>query len=151
MSACVTAGKTESPPIPEEAMSEILYEVQLMGAWVDRKGGPLMRREQMRHEMTDEVLARHNMSRQEFHDAYQFYLDHPVQLDTMYQRIKRRMEQELDSVRLAAKSKPVKPKSTSRNPSVPSEETDSLPSEKNLPGLIKRKTKAVSDTAASDT
>jgi hypothetical protein len=96
---CQSDQPREAPGVPAEQMRSVLRDLQIVDAWVDRQGGPFDRRKQMRDEMYDQVLTQHELDRETFHQAYQFYLDYPAELDTLYSHIKRDMQAELDSVR----------------------------------------------------
>lgn len=96
---CESDSSGKNAPLPPEQMRVVLRDLHVVNAWVSRQGGPFSRRKDMRNEMYDEVLAKHDLDRATFHAAYQFYLEHPVALDSLYRHIKRELETDLDSLK----------------------------------------------------
>jgi len=96
---CESTVSGKDAPLPPEQMRVVLRDMHVVNAWVSRQGGPFSRRKDMRNEMYDEVLAMHNLDRITFHEAYQFYLEHPTELDSLYRQIKRELETDLDSLK----------------------------------------------------
>jgi hypothetical protein len=88
-----------APHMPAAKMKAVLRDIHLVDAWTDRQGGPYSRRKDIRDELYDEVLDQHGLDRKTFHQTYQYYLDHPVQLDSLYRQMKEGMQDELDSIR----------------------------------------------------
>lgn len=99
LAGCESEVSGKDAPLPPEQMREVLRDMHVVNAWVGRQGGPFIRRRDMRNEMYDEVLAKHDLDRATFHAAYQFYLEHPVQLDLLYRYIKRELDTDLDSLK----------------------------------------------------
>lgn len=109
------AKRPAQPQLPQVRMETIMYDLHIVDAWVDRQGGPSLRRQEMRDDMYDEVLDKHDLTRRQFHQAYQYYLDHPVALDTLYSRVQRRLKTELDSIRTEETRETLPPKSRAPN------------------------------------
>lgn len=95
------ADETSSTQIPPEEMAEILKQIHLADGWVDQKGGTLERRQAMRNEIYDEVLAQYGYEKEEFYAAYRYYTDRPIVLDSIYTSIIAYMEAELEAERKA--------------------------------------------------
>ena len=89
----------ETPPYPPEEMAQLMLDLHHTDAWVDRKGGPLRRRNQMRSEVYDEVLASYGLDRETFGEVYAFYLNHPSILDTVYGSMVAIMQNQIDSLK----------------------------------------------------
>jgi len=89
----------EVPPLAPETMVSLMADLHQTDAWVDRKGGPLKRRNEMRDEVYDEVLESYGLNRKTFGEVYAFYLNHPSLLDTVYGSMVVLMQGQIDSLK----------------------------------------------------
>jgi len=87
-------GCQESEPevLDEATMQAVLTDLHLADAWVEQNGGNLLARGVKREGVFDEVLARYDLDRKTFYRSYLYYLDHAVQLDSIYARLVKDLE-----------------------------------------------------------
>lgn len=83
--SCQPTDKT--PKVSQTEMEYILTEVHLADAVVDHLGGHLIHRNIRRDDIIDEILSTQDINREDFYDSYQYYLQHPVELDSIYTHI----------------------------------------------------------------
>lgn len=97
-----TCGKTGLPsgkPAPklllgEQQLVEVLTDVQIANAAVDRKiGGTPDSKQKQRQIYLDAVLQKHQISKQDFWENYNYYAAQPEKMDTVYAQIKQKLDQ----------------------------------------------------------
>lgn len=79
-------------------MQEVLTEMHLLEAYSEKQAGSIFIRRDLREEMYNEVLAKRDLPLETFTQSYEYYLEHPVELDTIYARMIKRLEARLDSI-----------------------------------------------------
>jgi len=84
--ACGNLGAPDSLLTPEEIVP-ILRDIHIVDAGVDKTNTPLMKRKKQRAALYDEVLVKHDINRETFYNSYQFYIEHPVLMDSIYSRV----------------------------------------------------------------
>ncbi|MEL6673804.1 MAG: DUF4296 domain-containing protein [Bacteroidota bacterium] len=77
----------ERPPADMQRMQEILRELHLADAWVELRSGSVGVRNRARAEVYDTILANFGHNRTTFYEDYQYYLQRPALLDTIYERL----------------------------------------------------------------
>ncbi len=91
-------GEREVPEdkIRPERMEEILLDFHVAEAISGKGGGPVSRRSMLREDLQIEILERYGLDKETFFDSYQYYLEHPVLLDSIYSRLIRTLEERSD-------------------------------------------------------
>jgi len=92
-------GDAPTVALSQTEMEEILGQMHIADAWVDEQGGPLYLRNRSRDDLYDEILDQWSTDRATFYQSYQYYLAHPTELDSIYARMIRGLETELDTLR----------------------------------------------------
>lgn len=86
--------------LSEEEVQEILSQLHMADAISDTRKKHILERKTFRNDIYDQILERYGLTRETFYESYEYYLEHPVQMDSIYQRIvrdfDRRMEEAYD-------------------------------------------------------
>lgn len=90
--ACMNASVPEGI-LGEDVMKDILSDVHLTIALTQKPGRSLDQRTADREEIINSILVRHNIDRPTFFQSYDFYMQNPVLLDSIYSRVIRDMDQ----------------------------------------------------------
>lgn len=99
VAACGKGGLPSGKPAPKSLMEEkqlvaVLTDVQLANAAVDRKiGGTPDSKHKQRQLYLDAVLQKHQISKQDFWENYNYYAAQPEKMDTVYAQIKQRLDE----------------------------------------------------------
>ena len=80
-------------PLPFSQMEEVMLQLHLADVYIDNNSGPLLVRQQSRYQQYLEVLQGMQVDTAHFWASYDYYLAHPVLLDSMYGRMVDRMNQ----------------------------------------------------------
>ncbi len=82
--------------LSHDQMVEILTEFHLADAHVSKNTSNIRYRDYERDLYYDAILNNAKIDRETFYASYDYYIDHPVELDTIYQRIIRDVESRMD-------------------------------------------------------
>lgn len=97
LGACQT---TEQPILLSmDAMQSLLVDIHLADAMADQNGGPLLHRKIKREDLYSNVFEKHEVEKETFWQTYEYYLKHPIMLDSIYVGVLKdleTMEQEID-------------------------------------------------------
>ena len=97
LGACQQGAST--PQMSPKQMAQVLKDIHLADGWVDQEGGSLDRRNDIRDELYDEILDQYGLNRQTFYQDYQYYINHPLELDTIYLQITAELEDQLETLK----------------------------------------------------
>ena len=89
--ACQSQKKPQ--PLPFNEMEEVMLQIHLADVYSDQNSAPLVIRQQARYEQYQEVLEGLQVDTARFWTSYDYYLAHPVLLDSMYGRLVDRFNQ----------------------------------------------------------
>ena len=96
LTAC---GDKEAPYLSEERMLEILRELHMADVLAEAHGKSLGYRKELRNESYDEVLEVFEISREEFFRSYNYYLNEPEVMDSIYVRMIKDIEKRMEVAR----------------------------------------------------
>ena len=82
--------------LPEEEMQEILSQLHMADAISDTRKKHILERKTFRNDIYDQILERYGLTRKTFYESYEYYLEHPVQMDSIYQRIIRDFDRQME-------------------------------------------------------
>jgi hypothetical protein len=85
--------KQQPQPLPFLEMEEVLLQIHLADVYSEQNSAPLVIRQQARYEQYQEVLEGLQVDSARFWASYDYYLAHPVLLDSMYGRLVDRINQ----------------------------------------------------------
>lgn len=94
LTAC--SGGKKSPVLPIDAMVEILQEFHLAKAQVDTDHGSTKYRREEIEVFYTAILQKTDVEPALFSASYDYYLDHPVMLDTIYARVIRGLNEKMN-------------------------------------------------------
>lgn len=77
--------------VDKQMMADILFDFHLAGAFVEGQEQPYHNRQIMKHELVDGILKEKGIDRETFYNSYVYYVAHPTTLDSIYERIFRRV------------------------------------------------------------
>ena len=86
--------ENDIPPenlLDEQMMSDILFDLHLASSYVEGTEQGYHNRQIMKHEMVDGILKERGIDREAFYESYVYYVAHPTVLDSIYERIFRRV------------------------------------------------------------
>ena len=83
--------------LPEKLMKDILIDLHVSEAITGRRGGLTVHREMFREDLTAEIFEKYDIPKETFFRSYQYYLEHPIKLDSMYAQIIRVLEEKSES------------------------------------------------------
>lgn len=101
--------------IPEDAMIHILMDIHVAEAITGRKGGLSVHRDMLRNDIVVDILEKYEIDKETFSISYQYYMEHPATLDSMYVQIIKIFEEKSDEKKKSPSSKAKKePDSTKK-------------------------------------
>ena len=86
--SCTGDGEISSKDVmSEEKMKSILLDFHVAEAIAGKKEGVHERKEVLREELHQEILEQYGETKETFYQSYQYYLQHPAALDSIYTSI----------------------------------------------------------------
>jgi hypothetical protein len=87
--ACAPTDKNKIPNtvLSQEKMQAILYDMHLAEAIANKTQAPLDSVAGKALGMYQEIYSKHQVSEEQFKTSYDFYIEHPVLLDSVYSRV----------------------------------------------------------------
>ncbi len=79
--------KPEEEIIPLDEMTALLFDYHVAYTHGDKVMRDFRMREIYVHELIDGILKQRGLSREDFYRSYEYYVAHPILLDTIYSRI----------------------------------------------------------------
>ncbi len=73
--------------IPPEKMKFILRDLMISSGIVDLKTQNLRSKDNIRRDLNEELLHAYGISKEDFFNSYTYYIEHAVEMDTMFQWI----------------------------------------------------------------
>ncbi|MCI4671466.1 MAG: DUF4296 domain-containing protein [Bacteroidia bacterium] len=96
--ACNPENKSaEEKALPEELMRDILIDFHVAEAIAGRRGGLSVYREMFRKDLTKDILEKYDVSKETFFESYEYYMEHPSKMDSIYVQIIKILEEKGDS------------------------------------------------------
>ncbi|MEM7658589.1 MAG: DUF4296 domain-containing protein [Bacteroidota bacterium] len=78
--------------ISMEGMKDILIDIHLADAMADQNGGPLLHRKIKREDLYANIFEKYGVEKETFWQTYEYYLKHPVGLDSIYTHVLKDLE-----------------------------------------------------------
>ena len=72
-------------------MTELLFNFHLAQVYADNAQQNYRNQQVMRHELVDGLLEQKGLDRETFYESYVYYVEHPVMLDSIYERVYRKV------------------------------------------------------------
>lgn len=82
--------------LSEEEMKKILMDMHISEAIAGRRGGLSVHRDMLRNDLMEDILEKYGISKETFFTSYQYYMEHPVELDSIYVQIIKVFEEKSD-------------------------------------------------------
>ncbi|MDX2246123.1 MAG: DUF4296 domain-containing protein [Bacteroidia bacterium] len=92
-------GCVESMPeniLSEEKMQVVLADIHTMEGIGDANIRHIKARKNFREDMQDEILKKHGLDRPTFLRSYEYYLNHPILMDSIYYRMIKDYDQKME-------------------------------------------------------
>ncbi|MEZ4827066.1 MAG: DUF4296 domain-containing protein [Bacteroidia bacterium] len=73
--------------LSEQKMQAVLADIHVMEGAGDANIRQIIARKNFREDMHDEIMKKNGISRDQFFKSYEYYINHPAQLDSIYYRM----------------------------------------------------------------
>jgi len=106
LAAAVVACSDPKPDgfLDRQHMTALFVDIHIADAAADRLAADPAKRDSVRSRLYEEVMRKNNLSRQVFYANYQYYLAHPVELDSIYSKVLESLNKQLSEAERKAKA-----------------------------------------------
>lgn len=99
LSLCACKSQAERSPLPEDTLIGILSEMHVADAFTERNKESLVYRNELRKSLYHEILTHFEVDEQTFRAAYDYYIARPDLMDSLYQKIVVKLENQMEGER----------------------------------------------------